>query len=881
MVEISERIVEDYKCEPPPNHLLNTEIFWKMGCNKFIAVEPAEIYFDNISFRSQKSGIMKQFELKNISDRVTRLHILPPDTKYFRLSYKQPKCLVPGYSITCRLIFFPDKPSYYEDCIRVHTEDHENQLIVPIYAYPVIGDFDFPEFIEFPPTNIGKKKTHHIPIKSSSAVDFEFRIQILRNDPSFSIQPVKGVLYAGQITELLIDFQPNSYSTCELKFELHIAQVNFQPKCCTVIGNALPGLESSSHSCYDDDENLSELLDTNQCEISQSLHNRRKNKSKYSSQIIKNIKTPKYEITCPHHLVKFLLGSHEKLISSQRNNTSTTEGLTRQQKLLTFESMVHQNLIDEQRNQVRWQSKLGANPLSLEERVKILDSRELAWKQYYTKCTHPEVVETHKQHLSISSSPANFKLNKDHQILTKFRPCRPVEPFNKSLITGSEVSLEPKFHLVEFTKAKWLHRCDMIEKFRSMISSIIINRRMIKRLKKLKQTIIDDKETVSKHVTNEKYPYNIGNSIQSLGKSDCGTKLFHHQVWSERDLLCNQQLTKSNHTSVSNSSLIQSTHLLPITCTYNYDQLSKTFTTPKHYWPLFDMPVTLDQYEMRYTDKFDLNLAMDYAKLIPMDINYAELLPIQQKKPQNRLSSTSQVTGSPITCNNESINDSKLKSTIISDTSNQSAIRLPQSIHSLSRSNLNIDRCSNNQYLPLTLLNQSTLNDYSHTLINSINQLYKPNDNIVSSSLSNSDYIDTVLINLDQTHDHSILSQWSSSSHMHKPLVPLKKLSYPKCHQTSKDDNILQENELSDEDKSESLKELVEQDIQDWIKRFPELNSMFSMENEYNDNEGNEEISSTLNDTNQNNPLLILNNAPIEESKKYQNEILSVCKFKF
>ncbi|CAH8617799.1 unnamed protein product [Schistosoma bovis] len=881
MVEISERIVEDYKCEPPPNHLLNTEIFWKMGCNKFIAVEPAEIYFDNISFRSQKSGIMKQFELKNISDRVTRLHILPPDTKYFRLSYKLPKCLVPGYSITCRLTFFPDKPSYYEDCIRVHTEDHENQLIVPIYAYPVIGDFEFPEFIEFPSTNIGKKKTHHIPIKSSSAVDFEFRIQIIHIHPSFSIQPVKGVLHAGQITELLIDFQPNSYSTCELKFELHIAQVNFQPKCCTVIGNALPGLENSSHSCYDDDENLSELLETNQCEISQSLPNRRMKKSKYSSQIIKSIKTPKYEITCPHHLVKFLLGSQEKLISSQRNNT-TTEGLTRQQKLLTFESMVHQNLIDEQRNQVRWQSKLGANPLSPEERVKILDSRELAWKQYYTKCTHPEVLETCKYQLSIPASPANFKLSKDHHILSEFRPYRPVEPFKKSFITGSEVPLEPKFQLVEFTKAKWLHKCDMIEKFRSMVSSIIINRRMIKRLKKLKQTIIDDKETVSKHVTNEKYPYNIGNSIQSLGKSDCGTKLFHHQVWSERDLLCNQQLTKSNHTPpVSNSSLIQSTHLLPITCTYNYNQLLKTFTTPKHYWPLFDMPVTLDQYEMKYTDKFDLNLAMDYAKLIPMDINYAELLPMQQHKPHNRLSSTSQVVGSPITCNNESIGDSKLKSTITSDTSNQSAIRLPQSIHSLSRSNMNTDRCSNNQYLPLTLLNQSTLNDYSHTLINSVNQLYKPYDNIVSSSLSNSDYIDTVLINLNQTHDHSILSQWSSSSNMHKPLVPLKKLSYPKYHQTSKDDNILQVNELPNEDESNSVKKLIEQDIQDWIKRFPELNSMFSIENEYNENERNEEISSTLNDRNQNNPLLNLNNAPIEESKKYQNEILSVCKFKF
>ncbi|KAH9579344.1 hypothetical protein MS3_00009527 [Schistosoma haematobium] len=101
-------------------------------------------------------------------------------------------------------------------------------------------------------------------------------------------------------------------------------------------------------------------------------------------------------------------------------------------------------------------------------------------------------------------------------------------------------------------------------------------------------------------------------------------------------------------------------------------------------------------------------------------------------------------------------------------------------------------------------------------------------------------------------------------------------VSYPKCHQTSKDDNILQVNELPNEDESNFLKKLIEQDIQDWIKRFPELNSMFSIENERN-----EEITSTLDDRNQNNPLLNLNNAPIEESKKYQNEILSVCRFKF
>ncbi|CAH8297977.1 unnamed protein product, partial [Schistosoma turkestanicum] len=122
MVEISERIVEEYKYESPPNHILNTEIFWKIGSNKLIAVEPAEIHFDNSGFCPREAVMTKRFELKNISGRVTCLHILPPDTKYFRLSYKKPRCLVPGCSIVCRLMFFPEEPGYYEDCIRVHTE---------------------------------------------------------------------------------------------------------------------------------------------------------------------------------------------------------------------------------------------------------------------------------------------------------------------------------------------------------------------------------------------------------------------------------------------------------------------------------------------------------------------------------------------------------------------------------------------------------------------------------------------------------------------------------------------------------------------------------------------------------------------------------------
>ncbi|CAH8558465.1 unnamed protein product [Schistosoma turkestanicum] len=551
--------------------------------------------------------------------------------------------------------------------------------------------------------------------------------------------------------------------------------------------------------------------------------------------------------------------------------------------------MVHQNIIDEQRNQVRWQSKLGDSPLSPDERAKILDARELTWKEYYKRSTHPEVLETCKYH-PLSPSSINFSSSREHHILSEFRPHRPVEPFKNSSTIGLENNLQPKFHLVEFTESKWLHKQDMIEQFRSTVSRIIIKQRMMKRLKKLKQTIISDEKTTLKQATAEKYPYNIGKSIQSIVLSDCGTNLLHHQVWSERNyLLCDQKLTKTNHIPALNSRPIQSIHhSLPITCTYNFYQLSNTFATPKHYWPIFDVPITLEQYEMRYTtDKFDLNTAMDYAKLIPMDINYDELLSIKRQNQQNQLSSTSQVIESPLSGIHGSINDLKPELTVFNDTTNQSIIHLPQCMHSLPKSNMNTDSYSNNQYLPVTFINQSTLNDYFHTLVDSINPFNVCNDSIVCSSLSNnSDYVDTVLINLDQAPNHRILSQWSSSSNMHKPLVPLTKLSYSKYHHIPEDDNILHGNELFsgyslNENESKSMKELVEQDIQEWTTRFPELNSMCSIENESDDEKSNEKTLTTLNNKNDVNPLLNLNNAPIEESKKYQNEILSVCKFKF
>ncbi|CAH8631908.1 unnamed protein product [Heterobilharzia americana] len=817
------------------------------------------------------------------------------------------KCLAPGYSVDCRVTFLPDEPRYYEDCIRVHTEDHESQLIVPLYAYPVIGNFEFPELIEFPPTTIGQKnllinfgrRTHVIPIKSSSVVDFEFRIQIMKIHPSFSIQPLKGVLHSGQITKLHINFQPTSYTTCELKFELHVAQVNFLAKCCTIIGNAIPGLEK-------DEDNLMEPVDPKYKtgeEINSIKHHEKLKKLKYSFRKLQSLTSRNFgeereklpEMTCPHHLVKFLLHHHEKVISSQGSNLISDE-LNRQQMLLAFEAMVHQNFIDEQRNQVRWQSKLGATSLSFEEHMKILETRQLAWNRYNAACTHPEVLENSTDPLSLSPS-MNLISNRINQLLYEFRPYRPVDPFVKlkKLKTTLSIFNEPKFHLVEFSKAKWLYKCDIIEKFRSIVSSIIIKQRMIKRLKKLKQFTLstdEDKDSASNQSTEEKYAYNSGRSIPSLSLNNCGSKLLHQYVWFQRNLLTDEKMMLSNLTGTlptNNriSSNIQTSCIQPIPCTFNYNQLMSSFTTPQQYWPIFDVPVSALHYELKYTDKFELNTAMDYAKLIPMEINYRELLPLKQQQHHHRQQERPQdqmLTNPMMPISSKLFDDNKTpESRISTSTKNpvNSAISLPKSLHSLPKSNVYTDNYLYNHYLNLTSVNHSTLKDYSNSLISSLNKTISSLHQINPSSLSNSTYLDTILLSLNQAESHQTLTKWSSSSKSHKPLIPIPLFSCSEIQETSTDqvtskENTTFKNYQLNENGSEYIEEMVEQDVKEWLTRFPELNSLLMNKNEDRKAKHNEETYTELN-----NPLLHLNNAPIEESKKYADEILSACKFKF
>ncbi len=59
--------------------------------------------------------------LVNGSGEPMGLHVIPPTTSFFKISYSKDKSqIMPGLSITITVQFKPDQWKYYYDCIRIH-----------------------------------------------------------------------------------------------------------------------------------------------------------------------------------------------------------------------------------------------------------------------------------------------------------------------------------------------------------------------------------------------------------------------------------------------------------------------------------------------------------------------------------------------------------------------------------------------------------------------------------------------------------------------------------------------------------------------------------------------------------------------------------------
>ena len=224
---------------PPPNHLLQSQVFRRQGSNSIIKVLP----MDKINFTGFQPNqpMKKTVKILNTSRTRQRFHIIPPQTEYFTISYKKfdgPH--VPGTSIPITVTLHPNAWKTYTDAIRIHCPEGTDNLIIPLHAYPSVDTSRFPKRIDFKDLKLGSKSQKSFIIWSKSSTDVEYCIQ-LKDTDSFKVQPSgNGVIPAGNSVEFKITYTPKEYCTKTTLLRLQVGLnegEQVQPLLCQLSGN--------------------------------------------------------------------------------------------------------------------------------------------------------------------------------------------------------------------------------------------------------------------------------------------------------------------------------------------------------------------------------------------------------------------------------------------------------------------------------------------------------------------------------------------------------------------------------------------------------------------------------------------------------------------
>uniref|UniRef100_A0A8C6SCH4 Cep192-like domain-containing protein n=1 Tax=Neogobius melanostomus TaxID=47308 RepID=A0A8C6SCH4_9GOBI len=230
-------LVEDERSRGnTPYHLLESKFYGNLKSNSLIQAEPAEVHFSGFEPGKKYWNTLR---LINVSAEVMHIHILPTQTKYFQTTVTKKYRLVPGLAYTVKIQFCPDEWRYFYDCVRVHCKGEEN-LLIPVHAYPVIDDLHIPPRIDLPAAALQQSVSHAIPLRCSCPIDFEFQVSVIEPSQAFSIRPLAGVIPANGQVDIVVTFTPLRYETTQVTFKLAVSQFNTKPFLCTVTGTSNP-----------------------------------------------------------------------------------------------------------------------------------------------------------------------------------------------------------------------------------------------------------------------------------------------------------------------------------------------------------------------------------------------------------------------------------------------------------------------------------------------------------------------------------------------------------------------------------------------------------------------------------------------------------------
>uniref|UniRef100_F6W5C2 Abnormal spindle-like microcephaly-associated protein ASH domain-containing protein n=1 Tax=Ciona intestinalis TaxID=7719 RepID=F6W5C2_CIOIN len=448
-----------------PNHILDTKIFNKLSQNSVTKVQPDVVHFSGYKLhKTHKTSI----KICNASPQRQNLHIIPPATKYFSIQYTKPDRLVPGFTIEVIINFTADEWRYYYDCIRIHCKGEEN-LIVPLHAFPVMDTSKFPRKLVFPQSGIrlGESCRKILPLRSHSPVEFEFQISVLQSHPSIVVNPLSGIVPGEGGTDISVTFTPMEYVTAHMTMQLVISQFNTKPLLCDVTASCSPSATVQlTRSVKDLDEvyKQTKLLDP-RCISPIQIARRRQRRFPNKDFEYEGLQFPA-NVNSQHAVNSVLMQHKGKLRVKDLRIKQGKINSTRQMKEAAFEKITRQDAIDERANQLRWQVHLGEDPISDEARVDVVEQRNLALEDYkYMKMMNPRK----NQELVRSKSKKIFR--------------RTLRRANK------EPEASPQFDL--YKNKSWTVRHRALARFQQAARTILIRCRADKKVVMLRKLVED------------------------------------------------------------------------------------------------------------------------------------------------------------------------------------------------------------------------------------------------------------------------------------------------------------------------------------------------------------------------------------------------------
>ena len=146
-IEIQRKMIAKTKTDKSVS-IAKKHMYDTVGSNGLFCASPSVVKF--AGFKTNKTHTIK-LRLINNSPAPQRLHILPPQTKYFKIRCQKKGMIPTGVAEEIYIQFTPavDEYKYYYDSLRIHCDG--DKILIPIHAFPVINsskDELFPKFID-------------------------------------------------------------------------------------------------------------------------------------------------------------------------------------------------------------------------------------------------------------------------------------------------------------------------------------------------------------------------------------------------------------------------------------------------------------------------------------------------------------------------------------------------------------------------------------------------------------------------------------------------------------------------------------------------------------------------------------------------------------